>query len=319
MSNIHSYLDIDENELYDLYVNQKYTQKQCAEKLGVNEWNVRLALEKYNIPKRSRREIRSSKLVIQMTTIMYETLRGALLGDGSLLIPQNGVNAIFRYSSKSRQHVEYITKDFIRYSTGNGLIENDRYDKRTDKYYHQIVFSSRSSETFTDEYYKWYINKEKHIPCDLILTPHTCLCWYIGDGCLRTKNNGSTQELLLCTNCFLKNEIETILLPQLSQFDAKLYYTNTSKNGKRDYAIGICKKHNIKKFLDYIGQCPFEDYKYKWDIKPQLFNGMLAKYNQYANEWILAYQNGQSTFDIACKYNCKENVVIKALQNHWII
>ena len=228
----------------------------------------------YDIPTRNWTEIRSSKLVIPMTDIMYETLRGALLGDGSLTVPQNGMNAIFRYSSKSRQHVEYITKDFIKYSTGNGLSEKDRYDKRTNKYYHQVVFSSRSSKTFTDEYYKWYFDDKKHIPSDLILTPHMCLCWYIGDGCLRTKHSGNVQELILCTNCFNIEEINQILLPQLNRFEAKSYYINTSVDGKENYAICIAKKDNIKNFLDYIGHCPFEDYQYKWNIKPKLLSGL---------------------------------------------
>ena len=276
-------------------------------------------MKKYDIPVRTFTDIRSSNLVIKMTDKMYDTLQGALLGDGSLQIPQNGVNATFRYTSKSRQHVEFITKDFMEYSCSNGLHEKDRFDKRTNKYYHKIDYCSRSSKTFTDEYHRWYINGVKHIPVDLVLTPHMCLCWYVGDGCLRNNNNNNTQELILCTNSFELKEIENILLPQLSQFEAKPYYVNTSDSGKKNYVIGIYKKKNIKKFLDYIGPCPFDDYKHKWNIKPRLLSGLQAKYNQYASEWIEEYKKGNAPKEISAHYNCDEKIIIKTLENHWII
>ena len=46
MKKKHSYLEIDKDELYDLYVNKGFTQNECAEKLGVNVWNVKLAIKK---------------------------------------------------------------------------------------------------------------------------------------------------------------------------------------------------------------------------------------------------------------------------------
>lgn len=313
------YKEIDKDNIYNLYVNKGFTQRQCAEILGVKVGRIQRAMKKYNIPTRDFSELNTSTLIIPMTDIMYETLRGALLGDGSLQISKNGINATFTYTSKSRQHVEYIVKDFINYSTCCGLNEKDRFDKRTGKYYHKVDFRSKASSVFTQEYNKWYVDGVKHIPKDLVLTQHMCLCWYLGDGCLRNCKRNNTQEIILCTNCFELDEIKTILLPQLKQFDPKIYNAGTSKSGKQNYTIAIAKKHNIKKFLDYIGECPFEDYKYKWDIKPGLLSGPYAKYNKFANEWVDLYNSGKSIHDISQNYKCPERAIELTLKNNYII
>lgn len=165
-----------------------------------------------------------------MTDEMYDILRGAVLGDGTLKIDKNGVNANFSYTSKSYQHVYYVAKEFLSYCTGVGIRNNNIYDKRTGKIYCKYQFTTIVSPTFTEEYYKWYMHGDKHIPNDLILNPLLCKIWYLGDGCLRNLKN-NTQDIILCTNCFEKNEIESILLPQLSDFHAKLYRAANLKNG----------------------------------------------------------------------------------------
>ena len=71
---------------------------------------------------------------------------------------------------------------------------------------------------------------------------------------------------MLYTNGFLKDEIEHILLPQLSAFEPRLQKMDNKKIDGTGFAIRIGKKENIVKFLNYIGQCPFEDYSYKWNI-----------------------------------------------------
>ena len=105
-----------------------------------------------------------------------------------------------------------------------------------------------------------------------MLTPLLCQIWYLGDGCLRNLRN-NTQDIVLCTNCFDKGELERIILPQLDMFDARLYKTANLSNGREAYTIRIGKKDNVINFLKYIGDCPFEDYQHKWDVKPSLLSG----------------------------------------------
>lgn len=291
---------------------------KCAEILGISQSSVNYLMKKYNISARNNSEIHSSKTIISMTEDMYSILRGAILGDGSLKIEKNGINASFSYTSKSYQHVYYVVKDFLKYGSGNGIINNDIYDERTDKSYHKYQFRTVASPTLTEEYYKWYINKIKHIPKELVLNSLMCKVWYLGDGCLRNSHH-NTQDIILCTNCFKKEEIEEILLPQLSSFNAELYKAADLKNGEESYTIRIGKKDDIKRFLDYIGDCPFDDYKYKWDIKPKLLNGTQGKYNRFAHEWIELYKSDNTISNIARMYNATDNAVENTLRNHWII
>jgi hypothetical protein len=267
-------------------------------------------MAKFQIPRRTPTENRSSKLVIDMTDEMYEILRGALLGDGALSIGVNSVNARFVYSSKSYQHVEYVAKGFMDYGR---ITEADRFDPRTKKYNHVCYFHSKVSKTFTDEYHKWYIDGVKHIPSDLLLTPLTCLIWYIGDGCLRnTKTN--SQRIILATNCFDKQEIETILLPQLKEFEASL-----EKVRDEQYVVRIGKKKNIKKFLAYIGSCPFSDYEYKWKVKENIRGAAgQSMYYDDENEFVFMYESGLSSYKIAKIYGCSDSNVLYVLNKNGI-
>ena len=277
-------------------------------------------MQKYDIPTRSASENSLSKFIIPMTDDMYEVLRGAVLGDGSLIIAKNGVNASFSYTSKSYQHIHYVAKDFLEYGIKGGIRHNDIYDKRTEKTYFKYRFDTIVSPVFTEEYYKWYVDGVKHIPSDLVLTPKMCQIWYLGDGCLRnSSHNNNYQDIHLCTNCFDKTEIENILLPQLEQFEAKLYYVAKLKNGQKSYAIRIGKKSSIIDFLEYIGDCPFDDYKYKWEVKPNQLNGAQAKYNVYADAWMQEYINGASISEIAYRYKATNKAVENTLRNHSLI
>ena len=250
-----------------------------------------------------------------MTSEMYEVLRGALLGDGCLNMNKKGVNARFMYSSKSYQHVEYVTKWFSKYSQ-HGIKYSTRYDKRTDKYYEKYSFFTRVSQTLTEEYHKWYYDGVKHIPNDLILTPLMCKIWYLGDGYLVMNSNaGTSQKLGLCTNCFSKEELENILLPQLSKFKPHLV-----KQGNEQYIISIGHKKYIKKFLEYIGECPFDDYSYKWNVieSRKGYNGE-SPFCDDINEWIFLYQSGLSFVKIGALYGCTRGAVEPHLYKEGIV
>lgn len=217
-------------------------------------------MELYKIPKRPT----TSQLYINMTDEMYEILCGALLGDGCLYKSKNIKNAHFIYTSSSYQHVEYVTQRFMEYS--NTKIQYlVRYDKRTKTNNEIYKFRSLSSPTLTEEYDKWYHDGVKHIPDSLVLTPLMCKIWYLGDGSL-INFKGKTHRLELCTQCFDKEELDQIIIPQLEKFHPMLKYCGMLKNGNASFAIVIYRQKDVKNFLEYIGECPFDDYKHKWDF-----------------------------------------------------
>jgi hypothetical protein len=247
----------------------------------------------------------------KLNDIQYEILNGALLGDGCIPFVKNG-NSYFSYVSSIKNHVLYISQYFLdittnRYRTGS--CESVRYDIRTNKMYSTSTFRTKSDTIFTTIRNSWYDSKNvKVIPKKIILTPLTCLIWYIGDGCLNQDyiNNG-TNSLKLATYCFDDNEIKEILLPQLSIFDARIAY---NENNKPYILIPRCK---IDSFFNYIGNCPINEYKHKWNLKPYKNknieeNGMKS-YIKLCDNIINDFNSGLKPYQISKKYNIDSSVV----------
>ena len=248
---------------------------------------------------------------INLTNTQKEVLYGALLGDGSLVKHKNGINAQFCYLSKSRQHVEYVAEFFKDYWSGEGIKNSSYIDNRTNKEYYRSIVKTYTNSCFTEEYYKWYINGEKHIPNDLKLTSLTCLIWYIGDGGICHGNR--TENIKLSTNCFLKEELENILIPQLKNFEATLMKSGEYKNGEPQYIIYIPHRKE-KEFLKYIGECPFEDYSYKWEVKEYINKPpVMREYTKLDKEFCELYLNGKTYYEIAKKFNLAPAIIRRRL------
>jgi hypothetical protein len=246
---------------------------------------------------------------IILTSMQREVLYGALLGDGSLITHKNATNAYFSYLSKSKQHVEYVTSFLSPYITQAGIYTGNYYDKRTNQTYYHSVAKTYVNEAFTCEKQHWYPCGKKIIPNDLILTPLTCLIWYIGDGCIAHSKN--TQYIKLATQCFSKEDQEKILLPQLIEFEAHLIKADTSKNGEQQYFIYIPRR-KIKKFLEYIGPCPFSDYQYKWGYQ-EYKNFSLSQNPEFIQNIIELFNSGASAGTIAKQFKVDRSTVVKYL------
>ena len=242
---------------------------------------------------------------IEFTEEQRQILYGALLGDGSLILHEHGKNANFSYTSKSKQHVEYVSNPFKKYWSSEGIKQCTYYDNRTNKEYGRYVMRTYTNEVFTDERNKWYKNGTKIIPKDLKLTPLMCKIWYIGDGGICHSNR--SEWIKLSTQCFSKEEQEEILLPQLSQFEATLMKADVGKNQQRQYYIYIPHRKE-KEFLDYIGECPFDDYLYKWRIS-EYKNKMPKNHQSKEKEFCEMYLSGMTYYAIAKSFGIEPNAV----------
>lgn len=248
----------------------------------------------------------------KLTSMQQQVLDGAMLGDGSLIIHKNGVNAYLSYLSKSRQHVEFVMNYFKEFLTDAGYVDSSYYDKRTDKIYYHTRARTKAEEIFTEQFERWYPDKKKHIPLDIKLTPLVCLIWYIGDGGLIKANK--TQTIKLSTQCFNKEEQEKYLLPQLIQFEAKIMKADIGKNGERQYYIYIPHR-KIKDFLNYIGGCPFSDYSYKWKYQ-EYKNFCIAHNPNFIDEIIDLFFQGFSAGTIAKYEEVDRSTVVKYLKQN---
>ena len=240
----------------------------------------------------------------ELSTEQISVLYGALLGDGCLSVHKNGMNAVFCYLSHSYQHTQFIQEYFKEYVSSE-IYKYTFFDVRTNHEYTNYSFKTLSNSTFTEIYNCWYHNGIKKIPQNLKLNPLICLIWYIGDGSICNVNR--TQYIKLSTHCFSKEDQENILLPQLSQFEAKLMKASLGKNGEQQYFIYIPRR-KIKDFLNYIGDCPFDDYQYKWAYK-EYKNAMPRNHTAHENEFCEMYKSGMTYYAIAKQFNIEPNAV----------
>lgn len=248
-------MKITKEKLETLYLTEKRCIKDIAFILKLHPGTIGRKLSEFNIPKRAPSVFRHPEATL--TEKQKEVLNGALLGDGT--ITQNRMV----YSSKSKEHVEFVWKYFFGLLTPaneKALSVVSQFDKRTNKTYTRFFFGTQSNECFT-KYQKIWYKPKKIIPEDLKLTPLTCLVWYLGDGGMVKGSTAS--HIKISTNGFNKSQIERILLPQLSQFEAKILKTN-----KLDQFYVYIPRRRFQNFFNYIGDCPFSDYKHKWDYNP---------------------------------------------------
>jgi len=249
---------LNRDYLYEKNIIENISQKELSKILNVSVDTIQRNMKEYGI-KREQGQWNLNKPLI-ITGEELEIINGCLLGDGCLT--KNGRsenNAQFTYTNKNKDIVDYIYNKLNRFMK---KVEYYEYkDKRTNKVYSRYSVRSELNSTFTILYNKWYINKIKTIPTDLILTSNTCYHWYIDDGSLI--QGKSSQNIKLSTHCFNKKDLEDILLPQLSIYEPKLY---KAEKEKEQFFIYISRK-NIPRFLNYIGKCNIMSYLYKWEYQ----------------------------------------------------
>lgn len=247
--------DIDNEWIFDQYINKKISAPVIANMAKCSEKIIYTRLKKLNI-KRRISSTYQTHAPVNLIKEQKELINGELLGDGCLTSSKGNLNSSFAYCTKNRKYLEWLINEL------NILDFSDIKEKRQMRWNLSITFMTytASNPTLTEihkKWYRWELKKNgkygfvKHIPNDLKLTPIVCRSWYIGDG-HRPKYGG----LIVATDDFDKNEIEKILIKQLKNKGIDCWVTKYNK-----LYIPADSKQT---FLDYIGECPVESYKYKW-------------------------------------------------------
>ncbi len=180
-----------------------------------------------------------------ITKLQEEVLIGSLLGDGHLEKHKNGKNASLKIgrATSDRAYLEWQAIVFKNYLTPSGIIDRKIFDKRTKKVYKNSRLSTSCSPVFTIFHSKWYKEKTKIVPSDLVLTPLILAVWIADDGhvscykCRKKKNASYGKEypevlhIKIATHGFTENECK-FLLDKIEKLCSVKGHLNKEKNGQ---------------------------------------------------------------------------------------
>lgn len=187
----------------------------------------------------------------------FEWINGEMCGDG-YLCSRSPWSAGFSYASKYLEYIQYIADTLKSF----GIEQAGEIIKRQDKKWgcYSYSYRSRDYEELLPIHNRWYPDGKKIIPKYLQLTPIMLRQFYIGDGCLKKPKRGRPY-ITLATNGFIIADVEW-LVEQLIKlgFKAKMYMTH----------IIQISTYSTRGFLNYIGGCPVECYKYKFNYQKEV-------------------------------------------------
>lgn len=186
---------------------------------------------------------------IHLTASQLAILDGEMLGDGCLFRRNPRQNAHLSWSLHSRQHIDMLAAVFAAYDARVRPVRgSDRWTLRT-----------LSNPALSLQRDRWYPDGVKRPPEDLMLTSTVCLHWFLGDGA-----NRGGGALRLHTEGFAVTEVEWLAerLRGLG-FACALRFRSYRGDVSRPFiALGARAGRG---FLAYIGECPLEDYRHRWE------------------------------------------------------
>lgn len=246
---------------------KEYTKGQSLMSLSIkykyNIATIRYCLIKHNVIIRNVKESVKpfhKKKEIKIDSFLHENLLGWILGDGGMRLHKKAINPLFTYTDKKYSHIKYVESILNQYNIKTNITQNKKsgcYQLQTESlecfhYYYNLFYGYEGLNENNE--------KRKILP-NIQLTPIILLNWFIGDGSSSRQidslnNRGSI-------SCKFKNEN---ILNQLNEICGKVncYYFPNKTGGCHNYHFN---NKALSKLLEYIGECPVEEYKYKWIVK----------------------------------------------------
>lgn len=247
--------------LYDKYWNEELSQEKIGGLCGTTRSTVRYWLKKFNISQRSFSEsvhlARANHCKLSQEAI--EWISGELLGDACLTttakkgdLPSKNLSVLFRYGSKHEEYINYISRMLKSF----GIKQSGKIRRYIDRRRGNIAYhyNSLSYTELVSIYNKWYPDGKKVIPEDLKLTPLILRQHYIGDGSLIHQK--VTIFIVLSTCGFLINDVNKMI--------KKINELGLKATRQPSMNTILISSYSVKDFLNYIGKCPVDCYRYKW-------------------------------------------------------
>ena len=245
----------NKNWLKKQYLDKKLSTTQIAKLCNCGSTTIYRWLKNFDIPIRSLGEAvhLACSNHCNLSEEARQWLDGELLGDGCLY-SQSKYSALFSYSSKYKEYIQYISDTLNSFGIKRAGKINKIYHKKMDCY--DYNYGSLNYVELLLIRKRWYPNGKKRIPRDLKLTPLLLRQEMIGDGCLIHKKK-YRPYIKLATCGFPIRDVEW-----LAKELCKLGFKTTRWSAGNRICIST---HSTKDFLDYIGKCPVKCYEYKFN------------------------------------------------------
>jgi len=193
----------------------------------------------------------------KLTNTQYEFFDGLMLSDGSICRRKSlkgrhtRGNDFLSCAFKHEEFAKYIKSQLeLKPEVHNKIHVSGRYKSGQCE---QFGILSSPNIFFTKERDRWYPEGIKLIPRDCRITPTSLNIMYLGDGYIRKDKDN--KSIYLSTHSFVKGDLKIIT--------DYLYSVNIKSKIQADNQIRI-SSYNTQDFLNYIGDCPVECYRYKW-------------------------------------------------------
>lgn len=235
------------------YEEQKSTH-EMAKIVGVCSKTITNYMDKFGLKRRPATNINYVKLSEEA----YEFLTGELLGDASVIWGEKPTSAYYSLTSKHEAYLKWIESKLLTF----GILKRGHILSYKNKYGTYWLLQTKYYRTqMPGLRWLWYPNGKKIVPHNITLTPLTTKIWFIEDGC--AINSHYIKRIELATNGFYEEDV-FFLVDQLQKAlgTNKIYRTQSN-------TITLSKQSVIKRFYNYIGECPKEIinvFGYKWKL-----------------------------------------------------
>lgn len=212
------------------------TTKQISEELSISTTTIRKYTYELGYDTNSERTKTLTKKEISLTDEQLEVLYGSLLGDMSLDINWKNARPIISQGGNQEEYFDHkceIFKNLI-----GKPCKKDRYDKRTNKWYHKYCVKFLTNPFYTKLREDLYPNNIKTVTKDWLdkITPRGLAFWFMDDG----TNSGT-----IATNSFTKQECELIIEWFKEKWNINCSLHKAINNNHEQYLVYILKDSRL--------------------------------------------------------------------------
>ena len=180
-----------------------------------------------------------------LTKEQKSILIGVLLGDGAMRKKTHALLEI-NHSFKQREYVDWLYQKF------QNFVDTRPKMRKSNGTRIAYRFTTKSVPVLTTFYDKFFKQKHKIIPDDLILTPLTLAVWYMDDG------SRCDEDIYLNSQQFTKEEQEKLVGMLYIQ-----HHIQASLNKDKQYLRIRIRKESVKRMMNMISSYIIPTMRYK--------------------------------------------------------